>query len=69
MRAKKRQKKKGGKQEKGKKQSKMEKEEKKGRHLSGVFHAEKSRYLQYLISAGRKWERIGRYTNTKSDGS
>ena len=39
------------------------------RKVSGVFHAEKSRYLQYLISAGRKWERTGRYTNTKSDGS
>ena len=39
------------------------------REVSGVFHAEKSRYLQYLISAGRKWERTGRYTNTKSDGS
>ena len=33
------------------------------------FNAEKSRYQQYLISAGRKWERTGRYTNTKSDGS
>ena len=30
---------------------------------------QKSRYLQYLISAGRKWERTGRYTNTRSDGS
>ena len=30
------------------------------RHLSGVFHAEKSRYLQYLISAGRQWERTNK---------
>ena len=37
--------------------------------VSGVFHAGKSKYLQNLISAGRKWERTGRYTNTKSDGS
>ena len=38
------------------------------REVSGVFHAEKSRYLQYLICAGRKWERVAQNANKMGEG-